>query len=715
MEGARRLGDRSRFVFASSDLARCCFWQGRYPEAFDLASTAEKIAAAADAHDAGAPMSSAVRVRTLGLQARAAAGRGELALAGRLSTSAMELATGQPEAGPLYDAAYAGSWAALCDGDYHRVGRLVELARAAARRTHNPLGALRARLLEAEAERRGMRVALARRLVRRTVRATQAGDRACGLPLPAIIAIRCQLLADLLGAADAERAVERHVDASGLRALALLVPCGADPTVGPRAIDDVAALVEAAQRSCAQREALGSLCAALRDRLAALYVGVHAVQPPYAGLVAAGGRLDPDAAGRVIESGCSIAPRERAGCLEGVVPVRVEGRTVGLLVTRFSRGAPPAADRWSALSLVAAGLAGTFAGSRLVPLQPEVVEPGGCGGLIGASPAFAATRRAIAGAASVAFPVLIEGESGTGKELVARAIHAQSPRREQPLRALNCAALPDELVDSELFGLVRGAFTGAVADRPGVFEDANGGTLFLDEVGELTLRAQAKLLRTIQESEIRRVGETRPRRIDVRLIAATNRDLRREVDAGRFRLDLWYRLNVLHVAVPPLRERRDDIAALALHVWMRAAAQAGSRAVLSDAVLALFERYDWPGNVRELENVLAALAVRAPRRGVVQPALLPAPMMAAVPRAPVAPGPEAERHGTLADARRRFDVSFIAASLGRHRGCRSRTARELGVTRQGLAKLIQRLGLVHPGVEPDSNGPGVVWPPGTAE
>jgi transcriptional regulator with GAF, ATPase, and Fis domain len=207
--------------------------------------------------------------------------------------------------------------------------------------------------------------------------------------------------------------------------------------------------------------------------------------------------------------------------------------------------------------------------------------------------------------------------------------------------------------------------------------------LFLDEIGELSLRAQAKVLRTVQEGELRRVGENIARRIDVRLVAATNRDLRREVSAGRFRLDLLYRLDVIRLALPPLRDRRDDIPLLAEHFWHDATGRIGSRATLSLATLAQLARYDWPGNVRELQNVLAALAVRTPRRGVVQPSALPPNFDAA----------RVERASRLDAARRTFDTQFIRAALARTGGHRARAARELGVTRQGLTKLMNRLGL----------------------
>jgi transcriptional regulator with PAS, ATPase and Fis domain len=280
--------------------------------------------------------------------------------------------------------------------------------------------------------------------------------------------------------------------------------------------------------------------------------------------------------------------------------------------------------------------------------------------------------------------VLVEGESGCGKELVAKAVHRGSSRRTRPFCAINCAALPDDLLEAELFGHARGAFTGAVAERQGVFEQAHGGTLFLDEIGDLSARAQAKLLRVVQEGELRRIGENFARRIDVRIVAATNRHLRDETAAGRFRLDLLYRLDVIHIDVPPLRERREDIDALVDAFWREATRRVGSRTTLSVAARAALARYDWPGNVRELQNVLAALAVRSPKRGVVSPAALPTHMLTTG---------GASEPGSLSTARRSFDERFVRAALARAGGSRSRAAADLGVSRQGLAKLVTRLGI----------------------
>jgi two-component system, NtrC family, response regulator AtoC len=233
-------------------------------------------------------------------------------------------------------------------------------------------------------------------------------------------------------------------------------------------------------------------------------------------------------------------------------------------------------------------------------------SPGSLGpvNLVGESPAMATVRDTIARVAGHRTTVLILGESGTGKELVARSIHQSSPRHERRFVAINCAALPPSLLESELFGHKRGAFTDAIRDKVGLFEDADGGTLFLDEIGEMPLALQAKLLRVLQESEIRRVGDNASITVDVRLIAATLRDLSADVAAGRFREDLFYRLAVVPLTVPPLRERRRDVLPLATHFLAIHNARHRRDVTLTEEALAVLERHSWPGNVRELENVL---------------------------------------------------------------------------------------------------------------
>jgi len=235
--------------------------------------------------------------------------------------------------------------------------------------------------------------------------------------------------------------------------------------------------------------------------------------------------------------------------------------------------------------------------------------------MLGVSPAMELVRQEIDAVATTEFPVLILGETGVGKELAARAIHDGSRRREAPLIQVNCAALPEGVIESELFGHVRGAFTGAVANRPGKFEIADGGTLFLDEIGELPLGAQAKLLRAIQEGDVQRVGADKPIRVNVRIVTATNRDLANEVANGRFRADLYHRLDVFPIRIPSLRERRGDIAILAGYFLDRYRVQLGlPKVVLTTDATAMLEAGGWPGNVRELDHVIARAVLRAQMR-----------------------------------------------------------------------------------------------------
>ena len=237
---------------------------------------------------------------------------------------------------------------------------------------------------------------------------------------------------------------------------------------------------------------------------------------------------------------------------------------------------------------------------------PDFIE------IVGSSPILLNVLSQLAQIAESDTAVLIYGETGTGKELIARGIHERSARKDLPLIKVNCGAIPDHLFESEFFGHVRGAFTGAVKDKPGRFELANDGTLFLDEIGELPLSMQAKLLRVLQEREIERVGETRPRKVNVRVIAASNRDLKTEVEAKRFRQDLFYRLSVFPIEVPPLRQRREDIPQLAVH-FVQMTAKKMNRPVprLTKGHIDHLAAYDWPGNIRELQNVVERAVILA--------------------------------------------------------------------------------------------------------
>ena len=246
-------------------------------------------------------------------------------------------------------------------------------------------------------------------------------------------------------------------------------------------------------------------------------------------------------------------------------------------------------------------------------LREEVRTTGDFGEIVGSSPALERVMRQVRIVASTGANVLVLGESGTGKELIARAIHERSPRARQALVKVNCGSIPRELFESEFFGHVRGSFTGAVRDRVGRFQLADGGTLFLDEVGEIPLELQAKLLRVLQEGEFERVGDDSTRRVDVRVVAATNRDLKTEVDAGRFRLDLYYRLAIFPLEVPPLRDRRDDIPELAAHFIRRACQKFHlPEPRLTQRQLTRAQDYDWPGNIRELQNVMERALILSP-------------------------------------------------------------------------------------------------------
>jgi two-component system response regulator AtoC len=288
--------------------------------------------------------------------------------------------------------------------------------------------------------------------------------------------------------------------------------------------------------------------------------------------------------------------------------------------------------------------------------------------------------------------VLVTGESGTGKEVIARAIHRASPRAGQGFVAINCAAIRASLLESELFGHVRGAFTGATADKTGLFAQADAGTLFLDEIGELPPELQAKLLRVLQEGEIRRVGDTHVRRVDVRVVAATARDLAAEAAAGRFREDLFYRLNVVAIHLPPLTERSEDIAPLARHFAARLASRLQRPLALSDAAIAWLEQQPWPGNVRELDHAIERAAVLSDKE-ILEPVdfqNVPHP----APRSPGTRGEQGAGSGTLRDTVERAEREAISAALAATNGNRREAAARLGVSLRTLFYKIERLGIL---------------------
>jgi two-component system response regulator HydG len=318
-------------------------------------------------------------------------------------------------------------------------------------------------------------------------------------------------------------------------------------------------------------------------------------------------------------------------------------------------------------------------------LQREIrVTSTGTDSLIGDSEPMRRVKDLVARAAAVDGTVLITGETGTGKELVARAIHAQSPRASRAFVAINCAALSDSLLENELFGHARGAFTGAGAPRAGVIEPAHGGTPLLDEIGTMPAALQAKLLRALESGEVRRIGENDSRQVDVRFVAATNVDLQAVIQAGTFRADLFYRLNVHRIHLPPLRERGDDAAMLLTHFVARYASRTGIEGV-SDAAREVLLQYPFPGNVRQLEHVVQR-AVAVARGPLIEAADLPEELF----ETPPADAQERASDGSVAAARERAEREMIAATISRHRGELAAAARELQVSRTTLWRLMRK-------------------------
>lgn len=306
---------------------------------------------------------------------------------------------------------------------------------------------------------------------------------------------------------------------------------------------------------------------------------------------------------------------------------------------------------------------------------------------VGVSPAFTAALELAATVARADVAVLLQGETGTGKEVVARFIHRHSPRASGPFVAVNCAAIPETLLESELFGHERGAFTGALRSRPGRFEEASGGTLFLDEVGEMSLPVQAKLLRVLQDQKLERLGSNRTLTVDVRIVAATQKELDKEVSKGTFRQDLYYRLKVVPIHLPPLRQRREDIPLLAAH-FARVFAQKYKRSFeLSPELLDTLSELAWPGNVRELLHLIERLAVTC-QASVVRPKHLP-PEYRAAGLTANSRGPA----GPLAEQVREFERQVIRQALAAAGGNRSRAAQSLGISRKTLWEKIKLLGL----------------------
>ena len=316
--------------------------------------------------------------------------------------------------------------------------------------------------------------------------------------------------------------------------------------------------------------------------------------------------------------------------------------------------------------------------------------------MIGESQAIKRLKQQISMAAPSSGWVLISGENGTGKELVARAIHQQSNRADRPFIEVNCAAIPEELIESELFGHEKGAFTGATAARKGKFDQANTGTLFLDEIGDMSLKTQAKILRILQEHKFERVGGNRTIEVDVRVIAATNKDLEEEIKIGNFREDLFFRLNVLPFAVPPLRERKDDIPRLCQHFLKYFCGKESReiKTIADDALKALME-YDWPGNVRELKNLIERLVIMSPDQ-VINLADLPHSISRQKSSEKTSSDALASLPDSYREAREQFERQFILEKLKKNDWNVSRTAEEIGLERSNLHRKIKTYRIEQP-------------------
>ncbi len=316
-----------------------------------------------------------------------------------------------------------------------------------------------------------------------------------------------------------------------------------------------------------------------------------------------------------------------------------------------------------------------------IRLRREMHMEGSFENIIGQADVMRSLFRTVSKVAEFKSTVLIMGESGTGKELIARAIHSRSPRVDKPFVAVNCGAIPENLLESELFGYIRGAFTDAVRNKQGLFEEADGGTLFLDEIGELPLGLQVKLLRALQEDEIRRVGENKPRKVDVRILAATIRDLAAEVKSGGFREDLYYRLNVLSLKIPPLRDRAEDIPLLVAHFLGRCNVKLGTAVRGVDAgAMKMLVNYAWPGNVRELQNIMERAVILADGDLIV-----PELLTDKVARAKPAPGARIPS-GQLSIKKtvRTIEEDLIRRALAQTQGNRTRASRLLEISHRTL-------------------------------
>jgi DNA-binding NtrC family response regulator len=647
LAAADTVGDKCGAAAVTAALMKALYYQGRYGDALAILGSREW----SDGSQESAVLLSVV--------ARCHASLGRIAPALRLARAAVAAADGHDHPAILDRAVLALAEVLALAGDLGGMRGELNRANSVARRSHLPLMVLEAHLIECDHLEPGAGTLKIAGVLHTWRRRNSA--------LPPVLRERLERVLARLPAASSTASPRRTP--------------GIETDARREGADALEHLLQEGQRAPDDAAAVAAVCAAVMRRLQATTVLVQAAQDRR--VLAVEGRAWVAHSTVIAQSLATGMPcATEAGCepREAAAPVRYGGDIVAIIAARWTAGAEvdgygAAAVLHAAALAVAAPVRAVL--DRAVPPAP----PGAWGDLLGDSAAATALRDSVLRAARAPFPVLIEGESGSGKELVARAIHRLGARRDRRFCAINCAALTDDLVEAELFGHARGAFTGAAMERAGLFEEADGGTLFLDEIGELSPRAQAKLLRVLQEGEVRRVGENFPRRVDPRIVAATNRQLEQEAAAGRFRADLRFRLDVIRITVPPLRERPGDIPLLAAQFWNEASTRVGSRATLSGDALAALARHDWPGNVRELQNVVAWMAVHSPPRGRIGPSSLPAHVAGAT-----SPGA-----GSIEAARDEFERRFIRAALAGANGQRARAAQALGITRQGLAKMMRRL------------------------
>ena len=643
-----------RQAWATAILARVLLWQGRGDEAASCLPALPGDAADIDAIRAASIDATAVRVLLA---------MGDVFQAGQRARALITKMGADAEPLPRLVALTAHLRVLTAAGDLDLAHRTLEEILALARQARAPLRAVRARLIWHDALHRAGRAREAHGERQRFARLRR--------PAPALLR---RAIDQRLSAHDPGEAADPMVSPPPGR-----VASGAASSTASSA----ASLLHLVHDEESDRRALERIAGRLTRDLHATRVDLVSCDAgPVSTLVTHGAGLATQLGARTLEAGLVLEDEVEGGGHEIGTPIRLGTRLLAALVCRWPLDRRPPAHATDLLELAAA-VAAPRAEALLASLRETSRASTSVPELIGVSAAMQEVRRAIERAARAPFAVLVEGESGVGKELAARAVHQLSARRERRFCDVNCAALPDDLLESELFGHVRGAFTGAVADKPGLFEEADGGTLFLDEVPDLSSRGQAKLLRVLQQHEVRRLGEMFSRKVDVRVVTAANRDMRVEAAQERFRPDLLYRIDVIRIRIPPLRERPEDIAVLAQHFWRSSAARVECAATLTHALLAELARYHWPGNVRELQNVIAALAVAAPARGHVRASLLP----------PAITGAASVTARRLSEARAQFERRCVEVALARAGGSRTRAAAELGLSRQGLLKTMARLGI----------------------